>query len=71
MKQMDKRLIYKMVQNCLKQYMEEPSSLKMDSDAFAEIYIKIKTSQNEDLDSDLNEIIDDVVYGYVTDSPYF
>ncbi|WP_433958652.1 YqzH family protein [Cytobacillus horneckiae] len=68
---MDKRLIYKMVQNCLKQYMEEPSSLKMDSDAFAEIYIKIKTSQNEDLDSDLNEIIDDVVYGYVTDSPYF
>lgn len=68
---MDKRLIYKMVQKCLKQYMEEPSSLKMDSDAFAEIYIKIKTSQNEDLDSDLNEIIDDVVYGYVTDSPYF
>ncbi|NRG44462.1 hypothetical protein HRF87_06755 [Bacillus sp. CRN 9] len=68
---MDKRLIYKMVQKCLKQYMEEPSSLKMDSDAFTEIYIKIKTNQNEDLDSDLNEIIDDVVYGYVTDSPYF
>ncbi|MBN6888328.1 YqzH-like protein [Cytobacillus horneckiae] len=68
---MDQRLIYKMVQNCLKQYMEDPSSLKMDSDAFAEIYEKIKTSQNEDLDSDLNEIIDDVVYGYVTDSPYF
>ncbi|MDQ0269337.1 YqzH family protein [Cytobacillus purgationiresistens] len=68
---MEKRFIYKMVQNCLKQYMEEPSSIKAESEAFTEMYEKIIDCHKKDDKSDLNEIINDVVYGYITDSPYF
>lgn len=68
---MNKKLIFKMVQNCLKQYNEDSDSITFESREFAEILNKIIEAKNNDADSDLHEIVNDAVYGYITDSPYF
>ncbi|WP_313798397.1 YqzH family protein [Cytobacillus sp.] len=66
---MNRKLILKMVQNCLKQYNEEGDSLTINSRTFEEIYNKIVAAKKEE--DDLHDIVNDVVYGYITDSPYF
>ncbi|WP_332249049.1 YqzH family protein [Bacillus sp. J33] len=63
--------MFKMVQNCLKQYNEDSDSITFESREFAEILNKIIEAKNNDADSDLHEIVNDAVYGYITDSPYF
>ena len=68
---MDKKLIFKMVQNCLKQYNEASMSISLNSKEFEEIYNKIILNKEREKESDLHEIVNDVVYGYITDSPYF
>ncbi len=68
---MNKKLIFKMVQNCLKQYNEDSDSITFESREFAEILNKIIEAKNNDADSDLHEIVNDAVYGYITNSPYF
>lgn len=68
---MNKKLIFKMVQNCLKQYNEDSDSITFESREFAEILNKIIEAKNNDAESDLHEIVNDAVYGYITDSPYF
>ncbi|RBP89493.1 YqzH-like protein [Cytobacillus firmus] len=68
---MNKRLIYKMVQNCLKQYNEECHSILFESREFAEIFNKVIEEKNKEADSELHEIVNDVIYGYITGSPYF
>lgn len=68
---MDKKLIFKMVQNCLKQYNEDRDSISLESKEFEDIFNKIVSVKNKDRGSDLHEIVNDVVYGYITDSPYF
>ncbi|WP_436372799.1 YqzH family protein [Cytobacillus sp. BC1816] len=68
---MNKRLIYKMVQNCLKQYNEESHSILFESREFAEIFNKVIEEKNKEADSELHEIVKDVIYGYITGSPYF
>ncbi|KAB2338414.1 hypothetical protein F7731_02315 [Cytobacillus depressus] len=65
---MDRKLIFKMIQTCLKQYNE---SVSMNSVEFEEMYEKINLQKHEDKESDLHDIVNDVVYGYITDSPYF
>lgn len=66
---MDRKLILKMVQNCLKQYNEEGDSITLNSKTFEDIYNKIVEAKKEE--DDLYDIVNDVVYGYITDSPYF
>ncbi|WP_102274665.1 YqzH family protein [Cytobacillus massiliigabonensis] len=66
---MDRKFILKMVQNCLKQYNEDGDSITLNSRIFKEIYNKIVAAKKED--DDLYDIVNDVVYGYITDSPYF
>jgi hypothetical protein len=68
---MNKKLIFKMVQNCLKQYNEDSHSILFESREFEEIFNKIIEAKNKEADSDLHEIVNDAVYGYITDSPYF
>ncbi|MBX9972928.1 YqzH family protein [Cytobacillus firmus] len=68
---MNKKLIYKMVQNCLKQYNEDSHSISFESREFTEIFNKVIEEKNKETDSELHEIVNDVVYGYITDSPYF
>ena len=66
---MNRKLILKMVQNCLKQYNEDGDSITLNSRTFEEIYNKIVAAKQ--IDDDLHDIVNDVVYGYITDSPYF
>lgn len=68
-KEMNRKLILKMVQNCLKQYNEDGDSITLNSRTFEEIYNKIVAAKQ--VDDDLHDIVNDVVYGYITDSPYF
>ncbi|GLB58095.1 YqzH family protein [Cytobacillus sp. NCCP-133] len=68
---MNKKLIFKMVQNCLKQYNEDSHSITFESREFEKILHKIIETKDKEDDSDLHEIINDAVYGYITDSPYF
>ncbi|MEH7124408.1 YqzH family protein [Bacillus sp. JJ1532] len=65
---MDRKLIFKMIQTCLKQYHE---SISIDSVEFEGMYEKINLLKHEEKESDLYDIVNDVVYGYITDSPYF
>ncbi len=67
--EMNRKLILKMVQNCLKQYNEDGDSITLNSRTFEEIYNKIVAAKQ--VDDDLHDIVNDVVYGYITDSPYF
>ncbi len=65
---MDRKLIFKMIQTCLKQYNE---SISIDSVEFEEMYKKINLRKHEEKEIDLYDIVNDVLYGYITDSPYF
>ncbi|MBS4191136.1 hypothetical protein KHA94_13180 [Bacillus sp. FJAT-49705] len=65
---MDKKFIFKMIQSCLKQYNE---SVSFGSVEFEEMYQKINLMKESEKESDLHDIVNDVVYGYITDSPYF
>lgn len=66
---MDRKLIFKMVLNCLKQYNENGESLSITSKEFEEIYNKILFIKKKE--DTLYDVVNDVVYGYITDSPYF
>ncbi|WP_244671123.1 YqzH family protein [Bacillus sp. NTK034] len=45
---MNKKLIYKMVQNCLKQYNEDSHSITFESREFAEIFNKVIKEKNKE-----------------------
>lgn len=68
---MDKRLIYKMVQGSLGQYNWEKDSIDFESREFAEIYEKVMIVKKAESETDLYDIVNDILYGYVTGSPYF
>ncbi len=57
-----------MIQTCLKQYNE---SISIDSVEFEEMYEKINLRKHEEKEIDLYDIVNDVLYGYISDSPYF
>ena len=61
---MDKKLIRKMVQKCFVQYRHE-GSLPFGEAEFEEIYEKIVELKKEDPETDLHDIINDVVYEFL------
>ncbi|MBU8879241.1 hypothetical protein BGM26_09625 [Bacillus sp. FJAT-29790] len=67
---MDRKLIFKMVENCLKQY-NQNGLFSADSKEYDEIYHKILALKSKEKESTLHDIVNDVVYGFLTDSPYF
>ncbi|WP_445492069.1 YqzH family protein [Niallia sp. 03133] len=66
---MDKSLIIKMIKNTLKQYHAESNMLN--NQDFENMYKKILYSKKESPESDMYDLVQDIVYGYITDSPYF
>ncbi|MGP7816159.1 YqzH family protein [Niallia sp. 01092] len=66
---MNKVFINKMIKNALKQYHTE-STILNDHD-FENMYKKIIYSKKESPEVDIYDLVQDVVYGYITDSPYF
>lgn len=61
---MDKKLIRKMVQKCFVQYRHE-GSLPFGEAEFEEIYEKIVELKSDEPETDLHDIINDVVYEFL------
>ncbi|PLR76403.1 hypothetical protein CU633_15670 [Bacillus sp. V3-13] len=59
---MDKKFIFKLLQNCLRQYQHE---LPLSEEDYDHLYGKIIEQQKE-TDADLHDIVNDVVYEYLT-----
>ncbi|MFT8321999.1 MAG: YqzH family protein [Bacillus sp. (in: firmicutes)] len=66
---MNKNLIIKMIQKALKQYHTESSLLN--NQDYENMYNTIMYSKNETPDMNIYDLVQDVVYGYITDSAYF
>ncbi|PLR84536.1 hypothetical protein CVD25_04885 [Bacillus canaveralius] len=60
---MDKKFIFKMIQNCLRQYQHE---LPLSEEDYDNLYQKIVGQKQEEADVDLHDIVNDVVYEYLT-----
>ncbi|TYR82507.1 hypothetical protein FZC66_02640 [Priestia megaterium] len=63
---MNQSLINKMIDKCLKSYGNEPFLL-IETD-YNCLYKRIRRKQEQDSTADLYEIINDVVYDYLTDN---
>ncbi|MDZ5471107.1 YqzH family protein (plasmid) [Bacillus sp. 31A1R] len=63
---MDKKFIYKMVQNCFKQYRHEFDEIPLTEEDFEELYCKIVEARKNDPDHSLHDIINDLVYEFYT-----
>ncbi|MBM6617408.1 YqzH family protein [Bacillus suaedaesalsae] len=62
---MDKIFIEKMIRNCLYQYQHTIDSVPLSKEDYTELYERIMDIHKQD-QTDLNEIIQDVVYEYLT-----
>lgn len=65
---MDKKFVYKMLRKCFKQYYSELDSLPIYEGDLETLYKKILQMKKDEPDTDLHEIIHDMVYEFVTDS---
>ncbi len=65
---MNKLLLQKMIQKALNQYQLESNMLS--SNDIDELTTKIINLKKHHPSNELYDIVQDVVYGYVTDSPY-
>jgi hypothetical protein len=61
----DKTLIEKMIRNCLYQYQHTLDSVPLSKKDYEELYERIVETYNREK-IDINEIIQDVVYEYLT-----
>ncbi|WP_224427525.1 YqzH family protein [Cytobacillus oceanisediminis] len=65
----NKLLLQKMIQKSLKQYHIESNTPPLNE--YEELANKIIHLKKQHPSHDLNDLVQDVVYGYITDSPYF
>ncbi|MGG5253707.1 YqzH family protein [Neobacillus sp. SM06] len=63
---MDKRLIEKMIQNCLKQYDSDRETLPVGLREMDKLYSQIYAVKAAEPEADLYEIVNDVVYEFLT-----
>lgn len=63
---MDKRFIEKMIENCLKQYDSELELLHVTSNEMDQLYNQICEAKTAEPDTDLYEVVNDVVYEFLT-----
>ncbi|WP_077213885.1 YqzH family protein [Bacillus dakarensis] len=63
---MDKKFIYKMVRNCFKQYHNEHEDFPIKEGDYERLYKKIITAKEKDHESTLHDIINDIVYEFIT-----
>jgi len=66
---LDKNFIKKMINNALKQYYADNAILNEQD--YDYLYQKIIKSQKEAPQALIHDLVQDAVYGYITDSPYF
>ncbi|XJZ26124.1 YqzH family protein [Bacillota bacterium Lsc_1132] len=63
---MDKRLIEKMIKNCFKQYDSDREFLPINLKEMDQLYNRIYTAKAAEPEADLYEIVNDVVYEFLT-----
>ena len=63
---MDKKLIRKMVQKCFLQYSSGEDLLALSEEDFEKIYSSIAEMETKEPKSEIYEIVNDVVYEYIT-----
>ncbi len=63
---MDKKLIHKMIRNCFYQYNHDLESVPLSLGEYDELYDKILKAIEEDKTADLHDLINDVVYEYLS-----
>ncbi|MFC3882815.1 YqzH family protein [Bacillus songklensis] len=64
---MEKKLIYKMIRNCFIQYNHLSESIPLSEKDYEDLYAKINKRSAQEPDSDLHEIVQDIVYDYLTE----
>ncbi|MFE8702575.1 YqzH family protein [Cytobacillus sp. FJAT-54145] len=62
---MEKKLVYKMVQNCFKQYKHEHDGIPLSEKDYEDLYERIVLVKENEKDTPLNDIINDVVYEFL------
>jgi hypothetical protein len=63
---MDKKLIHKMIRNCFYQYNHDLDSIPLSLGEYDELYEKVVLAIDDDKDADLHDLINDVVYEYLS-----
>ncbi|WML47624.1 YqzH family protein [Neobacillus sp. PS3-34] len=63
---MDKKFIFKMIQNCFKQYYAKSENLPLSKDDYEELYERIVLIKEQQPEAELHEIINDSVYEFIT-----
>lgn len=63
---MEKKFIYKMIRNCLKQYYSESESLPLNDADLELLYKKMMEIKKEEPHTDLHEVVNDLVYEFLT-----
>ncbi|MCM3766472.1 MULTISPECIES: YqzH family protein [Bacillaceae] len=64
---MEKKLVVKMIKNCFKQYYRG-DSLPVDDQEMEELVKRILQTKHEEPAADLYEVVNDMVYEYLTGS---
>ncbi|MBE4910391.1 hypothetical protein IMZ08_20325 [Bacillus luteolus] len=63
---MDKKLIHKMIRNCFYQYNHDLDSVPLSEREYDDLYDKVSKAIEEDKNADLHDLINDVVYEYLS-----
>ncbi|MFB6465910.1 YqzH family protein [Cytobacillus sp. Hz8] len=63
---MEKKLILKMIENSLKKYYRENEVFPLSAQDYEELYKKVLITRTAYAETELYEVIHDVVYEYIT-----
>lgn len=64
---MNKKLIYKMIRNGFLQYNHLAESLPLTEADYEELFDEVRKRMSQDAASDLHEIVQDIIYDYLTE----
>jgi YqzH-like protein len=63
---MDEKWLTKLIRNCLRQYGYDPESLPLNDSEWKQLREKILFAITNDEEMDVYEIVNDVIYEYIT-----
>lgn len=64
---MEKKLLYKMIRNGFIQYNHLAESVPLSEEDYEELYKEIHERMKREPESDLHEIVQDIIYDYLTE----
>jgi hypothetical protein len=63
----DKKLIYKMIRNSFLQYNHLAESIPLTEEDYEELFEEVHKRMDQDIESNLHEIVQDIIYDYLTE----